>query len=88
MDTKEQHEYCTNKFIELANQLKKEDIDPVMVSGGLMTASSVYVTYVAAGNNGALEASGIDKAVDSYRRTLEHYQVVKRAHLEELQAKS
>lgn len=88
MDTKEQHEYCTNKFIELANQLKTEDIDPVMVSGGLMTASSVYVTYVAASNNGTLKPSGIDKAVDSYRRTLEHYQVVKRAHLEELQAKS
>ena len=88
MDTQEQHEYCTNKFIELANQLKKEDIDLALVSGALMTASSVYVTYAAAGNNGALESSGVDKAVDAYRRTLKHYQAVKKAHLQEVQAKS
>ncbi len=88
MDNQEKHEYCTNKLIELANELKKEDIDPAVVSSGLMTASSIYVTYVAAGNNGALEPSGVDKAVDAYRRILEHFQKVKRSDLEELQAKS
>ena len=60
MNDQEKHKYCTNKFIELANALKKEDIDSVMVSGSLITASCSYATYVAAGNTGALEPSGID----------------------------
>jgi hypothetical protein len=74
----EKHSYCTNKFIELANALKGEDIDPTLVSGALMTASGVYATYVASGNHGALEPSGVDKVVSLYRRTLEHHQAVKR----------
>jgi hypothetical protein len=77
----EKHQYCTNKFIELANELKKEEIDPSMVSGALMTAAGVYATYVAAGNDGALEPSGVDKVVAVFRRTLEHHQKVKKAHL-------
>jgi Protein of unknown function (DUF3144) len=80
----EQHSYCTNRFIELANQLKDEKIDPVLVSGALMTASGVYATYVAAGNQGALEPSGVDKVVAVYRRTLEHHQKVKKAQLAEV----
>jgi hypothetical protein len=78
----DKHQYCTNKFIELANQLKDEKIDTTMVSGALMTASAIYATFVAAGNDGALEATGIDKVVDIYRRTLEHHQTLKRSHLE------
>lgn len=85
MDDQEKHRYCTNKFIELANQLKDEKIDPALVSGALMTASCVYATFVAAGNNGALEASGVDKVVAVYRRTLEHHQKVKKAQLQETQ---
>jgi len=77
----EQHQYCTNKFIELANQLKKEKIDPALVSGALMTASGVYATYIAAGNDGALEPGGVDKVVAVYRRTLEHHQVTKKDQL-------
>ncbi len=81
-DQEEQHMHCTNKFIELANQLKDEKIDPVMVSGALMTASGIYATFVAAGNNGVLESGGIDKVVNVYRRTLEHHQAVKKAQLQ------
>lgn len=79
----EQHKYCTNRFIELANQLKNENIDTTLISGALMTASGIYATYVAAGNQGALEPSGVDKVVDLYRRTLEHHQQVKRAQLQQ-----
>ena len=81
MSDQEQHHYCTNKFIELANQLKKEKIDPALVSGALMTASGVYATYIAAGNDGALEPGGVDKVVAVYRRTLEHHQVTKKDQL-------
>ena len=79
MNDQEKHMYCTNKFIELANDLKKEDIEIAMVSGSLMTASCIYATYVAAGNDGALESSGVDKVVQIYRRTLEHHQAIKKA---------
>ena len=81
MSDQEKHQYCTNKFIELANQLKKEEIDPALVSGALMTASGVYATFVATGNSGALEPSGVDKVVAVYRRTLEHHQLQKKNQL-------
>jgi hypothetical protein len=86
VDNEEKHKYCTNRFIELANELKNEDIDTTLVSGALMTASGIYATYVAAGNEGVLEQSGIGKVVDLYRRTLEHYQDIKRAELDELRS--
>jgi len=41
----EQHQYCTNKFIELANQLKKEKIDPTLVSGALIGVDKVVAVY-------------------------------------------
>ena len=73
--------YCTNKFIELANELKEEGINITLVNGALMTASGIYATYIAAGNDGALESSGVDKVVDLYRRTLEQHQSAKMALL-------
>lgn len=88
MDDQEKHRYCTNKFIELANELKDEEISPALVSGALMTASGIYATYVAAGNQGALEPSGVDKVAALYRRTLEHYQEAKKARLQAAQAES
>jgi hypothetical protein len=87
VNDQEKHMYCTNKFIELANDLKKEDIEIALVSGSLMTASCIYATFVAAGNNGALESSSVDKVVQIYRRTLEHHQAVKKAQAQE-QAKN
>ena len=82
MSESEQHKLATNRFIDLANELKDEGIVPMIVSGGLMTASSIYATYVAAGNDGALEETGVDKVVDLYRHTLVHFQTVKRRGLE------
>ena len=81
MEDQEKHQYCTNQFIELANRLKDEKIDPALVSGALMTASGIYATYVAAGNKGALEPSGVNKVVDLYRRTLEQFQTIKKNQL-------
>ena len=81
MNEQENHMYCTNKFIELANELKEEGIKITLVNGALMTASGIYATYIAAGNDGALESSGVDKVVDLYRRTLEQHQSAKMALL-------
>lgn len=83
MNDQEKHMYCTNKFIELANELKNEDIDVHLVNGSLMTASSIFATFAAAGNQGALEPSGVEKVVGLYRRTLEHHQVNKKRQLQE-----
>jgi len=80
-DKTEQHAICTNRFIQLANELKNEKIDSSLISGALMTASAVYATYAAAGNQGGLEPSGMERIVDLYRRTLEHHQQVKRQQL-------
>jgi hypothetical protein len=35
VDDLEKHRYCTNKFIELANELKGEEITPELVSGAV-----------------------------------------------------
>jgi hypothetical protein len=81
VNDQEKHQYCANKFIKLANELKKEEINPAIVSGALMTASGVYATFVATGNKGALEPSGVDKVVTVYRRTLEGHQQTKKNQL-------
>lgn len=77
-DQEQQHQDCTNRFIALANQMKDEGVDTARVSGALMTASGVYATFLAAGNNGTLEPSGVKKVVDLYQNTLERFQEVKK----------
>ena len=77
----EQHQDCTNRIIALANEMKSEGINPALINGALMTASGIYATYVATGNNGALEASGVKKVVDLYQNTLERFQQIKKNEL-------
>ena len=82
MSDRESHNECTNKFIDLANELKKEGHNPQLVSAALMAASGIYVTYISAGNDGGLQPSGVDKVVLMYRRNLEHIQELKKAEKE------
>ena len=77
-EQEQQHQDCTNRFIALANQMKDEGVDMALVSGALMTASGVYATFLAAGNNGTLEPSGVKKVMDLYQKTLERFQEVKK----------
>lgn len=81
MDDHESHRYCTNKFINLANELKEEKISPMLINGALMSASCIYSTFIAAGNDGALEPSGVDKVTNLYRQTLQDHQKAKKAQL-------
>jgi len=74
LNDQEKHNHCTNKFIALANELKSEGYEIKLVSAALMAASGLYATYVAAGNEGGLKPSGVDKVVTMYRRNLEHIQ--------------
>lgn len=74
MSDREDHNYCTQKFIELANELTEEGKSKELVSAALMAASGIYATFVAAGNAGALEPSGVDKVASLYRKNLEHIQ--------------
>jgi hypothetical protein len=47
-----------------------------------MAASGIYATYMAAGNAGALEPTGVDKVVAAYRQTLEHIQNRKKEEIQ------
>ena len=80
-EQEKQHQDCTNEFIDLANGMKDKGIDPAIVSAALMMASSIYATYVSAGNEGALQPSGVTKVVNLYQNTLERYQEIKKNQL-------
>jgi len=74
LSDREDHQHCTGRIIDLANLLKDEGHDTKLVSAALMAASGVYATYSAAGNEGALEPSGVEKIVAMYTSNLEHIQ--------------
>ena len=82
MSDRENHNDCTHKFIELANELKDKGHEPQLVSAALMAASGIYATFITAGNAGGLQPSGVDKVVMMYRRNLEHIQERKKAERE------
>ena len=77
-EQEQQHQDCTNEFIDLANRMKDNGVDPAIVSAALMMASGIYATYVSAGNEGALQPSGVTKVVNLYQNTLERYQEIKK----------
>ncbi|GAB4194517.1 MAG: hypothetical protein Tsb002_26140 [Wenzhouxiangellaceae bacterium] len=77
----ELHNQATQRFIDLANELKGEGMDVRLVSAALMSASGVFATFTAAGNEGFLQPSGIDKIAAIYRRNLTYIQQRKREEL-------
>ncbi len=70
----ENHAKCVNKFLDVANAMKDEGIEPGPISHALMAASGVYATYAVVGNSGGLTQSGVDKLVSIYRGSLEDIQ--------------
>jgi len=77
-DPAEIHQDCMQRFVELANTMKQEGIEGNVIAAGLMTASGVFSSYVAAGNKGGLTDSGIDKVTNAYREQLERIQQAKK----------
>ena len=74
----EVHLDSVNRFIEMANAMKDEGININVVSGALMTASGLYASYVAGGNDGGLTESGVQKVSEVYKRELERIQKIKK----------
>ena len=85
MSEREDHDLCTRKFIELANEMNKEGHRGELISAALMAASGIYATFTSAGNTGGLQPSGVDKVVMMYRRNLEHVQERKKAEREAME---
>jgi hypothetical protein len=46
-----------------------------------MSASAFYATFVAAGNDGGLNPSGVDKVTEAYKATLERVQTYKKEQI-------
>ncbi|MEH6588623.1 MAG: DUF3144 domain-containing protein [Halioglobus sp.] len=68
----------TSQFIELANSMQNNGESGEVVSAALMSASAFFATYVAAGNAGGLNPSGVEKVTEAYKDTLERVQSYKR----------
>ncbi len=73
---------CIERFVKLANAMQREQVPQGVISTALMTASGIYATYVAAGNEGGLTTSGMDKITAAYRGQLEQVQKLKKARSE------
>ena len=79
MTEKSMREYnlLSQRFIALANEMKNEGKSQQMVNASLMSASGIYATYTAAGNDGGLTPSGVNKVVAVYKANLENVQKLK-----------
>ena len=73
----QEYNLLSARFIALANEMKNEGKSQQMVNAALMSASGIYATYTAAGNDGGLNASGVDKVVAVYKANLESVQKLK-----------
>lgn len=82
MSDAQKHQHCTERFVEMANEMKNEGYDVQLVSSALMAASGIYATYSVAGNEGGLNPSGVDKVVERYRKSLDSIQSIKKANAE------
>jgi hypothetical protein len=70
------------RFVHLANEMKDEGKSLATINAALMSASATYGSYVAAGNEGYLKPSGVDKLVDAYRHHAVRVQDIKRANVQ------
>lgn len=66
------------RFLDLANSIKDEGVEPRLVSAGLMMASATYATYAIAGNDGRLTPEGTAKLAEAYKQQVDQVQLAKR----------
>jgi hypothetical protein len=75
----ETHKQGVQQFIDLANAMKNAGTDIKIVSAALMSASALYASFLAGGNEGGLTDSGVEKVSAVYKRELERIQQIKKA---------
>lgn len=80
-DQMEQFSALMGRFIGLSNEMKNEGRPVNMIGSAMMYAAATYATYTAAGNEGYLEQSGVDKVVAAFRQQLTHLQQGKKQQL-------
>lgn len=67
------------RFIDVANQLQQEGQPPELINVALMLASGTWATYLAAGNHGYLEESGVLKVSSAFQHNLKRLQEIKKS---------
>ncbi|MET0027157.1 MAG: DUF3144 domain-containing protein [Candidatus Thiodiazotropha sp.] len=67
----------SERFIQLANEMKSEGKPLPMINAALLSASATYGTYIFAGNAGYLKPTGVDKLVSTFRLQVESIQKIK-----------
>lgn len=82
----EQHQEMIDAFIELANKFKDQGKELPVISTALMSATSIYTTYVYAGNQGYLQEGGEKKVVDAFAKNLHRLQAFKQTQAKGTQA--
>lgn len=81
-DPNQIHDKLVQQLIDNANQQKDAGVDTRIISTAMITAASIYVTYVEAGNQGFLEPDGVTKLCDRFRQQLEFVQKLKKEQLQ------
>jgi hypothetical protein len=77
--TMQQYNELSERFIALANEMNEEGKDVQVVNAALMSASGIYATYVAAGNEGGLTDTGVEQVTSVYKANLENIQKFKQS---------
>ena len=77
MEAPKSQQDAINAFIGLANEMKDNGATIQFVSTALMRACAVYSTYVIAGNQGALEQTGVKKLSEIFAQELDVIQKAK-----------
>ncbi len=78
-DTNDLKEFTelSQRFIQLANEMKNEGKPLPMINAALLSACATYGTYIFAGNTGYLKPTGVDKLVTTFRLQVENIQKIK-----------
>ena len=72
-----QYQALVRRFVYLANLMKDEGHAPPTVNAAMMLASGLYASYLAVGNQGQLDARGVEAVTEAYRKNLLSVQQLK-----------
>jgi hypothetical protein len=75
------YQRLVNRFVNLANNMRAEGNEVPQITSAFMTACGIYTTYAAAGNQGGLNDSGVQKMAQLFELRLREVQSMKKAGL-------